>query len=168
MKKGHLLNLKIALLFFCFSFRTASNAQVLSPEPKFSISIQEGESLNENGISYWLIPIALKNNSTENIQYRSWSCAWQDFFSVNKIEAQIVLGPCGKRLATSVILKPQEVKKETIRLKISPGTKRELKIRIGMDFIEIKDIVNSDDDRGTDLPDSGKVYWSNEITVQAK
>lgn len=152
----------------CFTFFTNTNAQVLSPEAEFSIHIEQGELIVVNGINYWLLPIELKNNSTDKIQYRTWSCAWEDFYSVNKIEVQIVQEGCDKNYPTTETLEPQELKKKILKLKISPGTKKKLKIKIGMDYIKMEKVENLDDARLGDLPDSGQMFWSNEISIQVK
>ncbi len=151
------LNSKLSFLFPCFFLIFSASAQVLSPEPDFSVHIEKGKMFNENGTRYLFIDIELKNNSTETLQYRSWSCSWENYYSINKMDLQIVANLCERNYATTESLEPQEVKKKTMKLKISPRFNGDLSFKIAMDFIEVID--------NEPLGESGDLYWSNEITI---
>lgn len=149
---------KFAFLSFCLIGFFSATAQVLSPDPELIVKIDKKEIVVENGKRYLLVPIEIQNNSSEKLNYRSWSCSWENYFSINKMDLQIVPSFCDKNYPITISLATNEIKKGTLKLKISPGFKGEVKFRIAMDLIKVVE--------NEPFSDSGELFWSNEITLQ--
>lgn len=132
-------------------------AQVLTPEPELSLFISEPKLILEKEAHYCLINFELKNNTLDEIEFRTWSCSWQGYFSINKMELKIVAPFCDKNFPETKNLAGQEVWKRSIKLKLNPGYSLPIAFKLGMDFIRVL--------HEEKLSDSGVIIWSNEVTI---
>lgn len=145
------------LALICVFYSNPIHSQVLSPQADFSVDAKIIKVVEEHGNRFCHVALEMKNNSADEIQYRSYSCSWQEFFSINTIEAQVVVNFCDKNFPKTIVLQAQETDTQTLIIKLNKGCEEDVNFKIAMDLIEVIS--------GEKLSDSGILYWSEELTA---
>lgn len=157
---------KYSLIIFIMIGICIGFSSIVSSDQNVVLTIQKGEKIKENKVTYWIIPTTLTNNTKDTLNYFSMSCSWQDFYSINSRKLQIEPSECFKNIPVILTLALGKKEKVNIKLQISQTMDApKINFKIGFNLIKVKSGQSFFD---FDLNEEGKkkqMIWSNEISM---
>lgn len=162
--------MKLTNILLAFLLVTAcihSNAQNAALKD-YKLSIEVGNSVKENRVTYWVVPVTLTNNSKDTLKFGLMSCSWQDYYHVSNSKLRIELTDCDKNIPIIISLGPGQTFKKDVRL-IIPQTLDASKVefKMGLSVIKLQgllDVLDKDDE----LKAPKNIVWSNVIEWKYK
>jgi hypothetical protein len=155
--------MKYALIFcfitiFCTSFQDKQTDN-LKLSLNAYLSGREGNNMS--------VRVTLKNYTSDTIKYVTWSCSWQDSYSIDNEKWKIHVNICFANGHETISIPPFQSQTKTLKLErvIGSTKSKSSNFKIGFHFIPPPEELINIPIKLQKLKPNGFIIWSNTVST---
>jgi hypothetical protein len=155
--------MKYALIFCFFSIFCTSFQSKQTDTPKLSlnafISGRDGNNMS--------VKVTLTNNTPDTVKYVTWSCSWQESYSIDNDKWRIYVNLCYNNGHTTILIPPYKSETKTLELErvIGYTKSQSLNLKIGFHFVPPPDQLKNIPIKLEKLKPNDLTIWSNTLST---